>query len=107
MTFSHGGYTMDQEEIDDQREENIVFLNRLLAAFVEDVLKEYAARQDADDQIINGIKDDILGIMKKHFDRGMSCTHDRDCGPGRQCNKSKGICVPLQRSFTWPFSDAR
>lgn len=90
----------------DQKEKKMLFLNRLLAAFVEDVLKECEARLDTDDQIIDRIKDDILGIMNNQFDIKMRCTKNSDCGKNRHCDDT-GVCVSNLTSFTWPFLDAR
>ena len=97
---------MDTIKKDDRKEENMVFLNGLLAAFVEDVIKEYAARQDADDRIISGITDGIMGIMETQFGRSMSCGRGRPCPDGRVCDK-RGVCVSKPGSFAWPFLDAR
>jgi hypothetical protein len=95
---------MDQKGEYDQREKNMVFLNLMLAAFVEDVVKGCAAkRDDVADQtkLVGEVKDDILRIMKKRFPGNrLACRKNKDCAPDGQCNS--GVCVYGLPGFTWP-----
>ena len=94
---------MDQKGKYDQREKNMVFLNLMLAAFVQEVVKGCAAKRDnaADQtQLIRDFKDDILRIMKKRFpDNRLGCKSNSDC-PGGRCED--GVCVYDLPGFTWP-----
>ncbi len=93
---------MDQKGEYDQREKNMVFLNLMLARFVEEVVRGCAAKRDnAEDQteLVQFVKEGILKIMGRFPGNSLACSKDKDC-PGGQCRD--GVCVYGLSGFTWP-----
>jgi hypothetical protein len=103
MTISHGGHTMDQIEKDDQIVKNTDFLKGMLAAFVDIVVEECSAepRTSAQTDLVLGIREELLGMMKRRLFATQECD-PANCEPPRRCEG--GICMDEDNAnaFTWP-----
>ena len=87
-----------------QRTENMFFLNRLLALFVEEVYEKAKAMQEIEQQteFVNLIKDDILQTMRKRVGKAYAgCSKDKGCTDGQIC--VNGVCVAAEPGFTLPL----
>ena len=94
---------MDQIENDDQIMRNTDFLNGMLAAFVGIVAEKCTAetRTSAQTDLVLGIREELLGMMKRHLFPAVQCD-PTNCEPPKRC--VGGVCMDEDRAsaFTWP-----